>query len=158
MSSSAQILWHLIPLEYFAMSAPRIFITMMAALMLAALVVQPASAVKAHFLFTTGTVNADGSITVTFKEAGLGNSLNSVLISISGTADCINGGGSHPKAANKSALAASGTFTVSNGQASGSLTTNAPAFTPSCTPPMTVQVVNAIIIDPTFHDSAPVTF
>jgi hypothetical protein len=120
--------------------------------------VQPASAVSAHFLFANGTVNSDGSLTVSFKEAGLGNSLNSVNISVSGTAECINGGGNHPKATNKTGVAASGTFSVSNGNATGTLTTNAPNFQPPCNPPMTVQFVNVVITDTTFNDSAPVKF
>jgi hypothetical protein len=125
---------------------------------IAGLAVQPASAVSAHFLFANGVVNPDGSITVTFKEAGLGNSLNSVNISVSATALCINGGSKNPKATNKTGLAASGTFNVSNGNASGSLTTNPPNFQPSCSPPMTISITNATITDTTFNDTATVTF
>jgi hypothetical protein len=125
---------------------------------IAGLAVQPASAASAHFLFANGVVNADGSITVSFKEAGLGNSLNSVQISVSGTAVCINGGSKNPKASNKTGLAASGTFSVSNGNATGTLTTNPPNFQPSCSPPMTVQITNVTITDTTFNDTATVKF
>jgi hypothetical protein len=129
-----------------------------AALTLTAFAIQPASAVSAHFLYANGTINPDGSITVDFKEAGLGNSLNTVNISVSGTAVCINGGNNHPKATNKSGLAASGTFNVSNGNATGTLTTNAPNFQPDCSPPMTVSYINVTITDTTFHDTATVKF
>jgi hypothetical protein len=135
----------------------RILLTAIAvSLAFTGLATQPASAVSAHFLFATGVVNPDGSVTVNFKEAGLGNSLNSVNISISGDALCINGGSNHPKATNKSGVTASGTFNVSNGQATGTLTTNAPVFQPSCNPPMTVTLTNLVCTDTTFNDSTPV--
>jgi hypothetical protein len=88
---------------------------------------------------------------VAFKEAGLGNSLNSVNISVAGTAVCINGGSNHPKAGNKQAESASGTFNVSNGQATGSLTMTAANL--NCSPPMTIAWTDLVVMDTTFNDS-----
>lgn len=110
----------------------------------------PALAVSAHFNFANVTSVTSNSITVSFKEAGLGNSLDSVNISVSGSAECINPGSHHPKAANKTAESASGTFNVSNGQATGSLTvTN----TLKCSPPMTLVWTDVVVSDAAFNDS-----
>src|SRR4029453_11557951 len=51
-----------------------------------------------HFVDDTVTkvVNADNSLTVSGKEAGLGDE-EQVHIVVTATALCINGGGNHPK-------------------------------------------------------------
>ena len=125
----------------------------LAALVLAA---GPASATSAHFVSAKVTNVSTNSITVSFKEAGLGNSLNSVNISVSGTAECINGGGHHPKAGNKSSESASGTFNVSNGQATGSLTMSATNISPSCSPPMVIAWTDLQVTDTTFNDTTTI--
>jgi hypothetical protein len=79
--------------------------------------------------------NSSGQLVVSFKEAGLGdNQLISYLASADGSAvyACINGGGNHPKAANKETVngpvTASGTFSSGkNGTISQSLTLNPPS-------------------------------
>jgi hypothetical protein len=87
-----------------------------------------------HFTKTGATIQSDGSLNVSFKEAGLGDNL---LISYEATADatatygCINGGGNHPKATNKETVSgpvsASGTFSSGkNGTISQSLTLSPP--------------------------------
>ncbi len=116
----------------------------------------PALAVSAHFNFANVTSVTSNSITVSFKEAGLGNSLNSVNISVSGSAECINPGSHHPKAANKTAESASGTFNVSNGQATGSLTMVATNISPPCSPPMVIAWTDLVITDTTFNDSVSI--
>jgi len=113
----------------------------------------PALAVSAHFNFANVTSVTSNSITVSFKEAGLGNSLDSVNISVSGSAECINPGSHHPKAANKTAESASGTFNVSNGQATGSLTMVATNISPPCSPPMVIAWTDLVVTDTTFNDS-----
>jgi hypothetical protein len=118
----------------------------------AALAIPAAFAVSPHFNYANVTNVTSSSITVSFKESGLGNSLNSVNISFTGTALCINGGGHHPKAVNKAGFAVSGTFNVSNGQATGSLTGTA-TFQPPCNPPMTVEWTDLVVTDTTFNDS-----
>jgi len=121
----------------------------------AALAIPTAFAVSPHFIYANVTSVTSTSITVSFKEAGLGNSLNSVNISFTGTALCINGGGHHPKAVNKTGFAVSGTFNVSNGQATGTLTGTA-TFQPSCNPPMTVEWTDLVVTDTTFNDSVSI--
>jgi hypothetical protein len=120
-----------------------------------ALAVPAAWATSPHFISANVTSVTSNSITVSFKEAGLGNSLNSVNISLTGTVECINGGSNHPKASNKASFGVSGTFNVSNGQASGSLTAQASASL-SCSPPMTIAWTDLVVTDTTFNDSVSI--
>jgi len=115
-----------------------------------------AFATSAHFISAKVTSVTSDSLTVSFKEAGLGNSLNSVNISVTGTAECINNGGKHPQAENKTAEGASGTFNVSNGQATGSLTMTATNISPPCSPQMTIAWTDIVITDTTFNDSVSI--
>ncbi len=108
-----------------------------------------ASAGSPHFIksATSVTRNADDSLTILAKEAGLGG--ESINVTITGTVACINPGGHGPKATNKHTFATSGTFTVHNGSADISLTTDAPVFQPDCTPPMTIEYSNLTLTDTT---------
>jgi uncharacterized cupredoxin-like copper-binding protein len=126
-----------------------------AALASVALVAGPAAAVSAHWVTVSVTSVTSNSITVSFKEAGLGNSLSSVNISLAGTAECINGGSNHPKATNKESVSASGTFNVSNGNATGMLTMTA-TLSPPCSPPMEICWTGLSITDTTFSDTADI--
>ena len=97
----------------------------------------PAFAGSPHFVSNTvsATVSADGTtLTVSGKEAGLGDE-SQVHIVVSATAECINGGGNHPKAVNKASFSEEGNFPVQNGKANFSLTLTA-TFQPACSPPM----------------------
>ena len=51
---------------------------------------------------------------------------------LSATAQCINGGGNHPKAVNKESVQAAGDFPVQKGKAEGTLSVTA-TFRPSAT-------------------------
>ncbi len=82
----------------------------------------------------------------------LGISLDSVNITLSGTAECINPGSHHPKAENKTGFLVGGTFNVSNGQATGSLKYTVTA-SPSCSPPVTLAFTDLVVTDTTFDDS-----
>lgn len=83
----------------------------------------------AHFKSATDSVNSSGALVVNFNEAGLGNENIQYTLTTDATATyaCINGGGNHPKAANKetrsSALSTGGTFQAKNGRVDASLTT-----------------------------------
>jgi hypothetical protein len=55
---------------------------------------------------------------------------------VTATAECINPGQKHPKAANKESVSAEGDFPVQNDKALFSLTLTA-SFQPECSPPMT---------------------
>ena len=99
-----------------------------------------ASAVSPHFVNVSGTLNNDGSLSCTWKEAGLGdNQLINYTCSAQGTATyvCVNKGGSNPSAQNKTTVngpvSASGTFNSGkNGQITASLTLEPPPSDISC--------------------------
>jgi hypothetical protein len=97
-----------------------------------------ATAQNPHFVTSNGSVQSDGTLLVTWKEAGLGNGQ---VIAYSGTAyatavwGCINPGGHHPKASNKETVSgpvgASGSFTAGkNGSINGALIMGPPPPTP----------------------------
>jgi hypothetical protein len=100
-----------------------------------------------HFVHDVTISRTDNSLTVSGKEAGLGNE-DQVHIVVSATASCINPGQHHPKAANKESVSAEGDFPVQNGKANFSLTVTA-TFSPSCSPPMTVVFSDVTVTDET---------
>jgi len=107
---------------------------------------QVALAGSPHFVEVTATQSGN-TLTVSGKEAGLGNEAQ-VHIVVNATAECINGGGKHPKAVNKESVSAAGDFPVQNGKADFSLTLTA-TFQPNCSPPMTVAFTNVTVTDTT---------
>jgi hypothetical protein len=107
---------------------------------------QAAFAGSPHFV-TADASRSDNTLSVTFKEAGLGNEPQ-VHVVLSADALCINGGGKHPKAVNKESVQAAGDFPVQNGKAEGTLSVTA-TFQPECSPPMTVQFTNVTLVDET---------
>jgi len=114
----------------------------------AALGAQAAFAGSPHFVSNTVTVSrSDNSLTVSGKEAGLGNE-SQVHVVVAATASCINPGDHHPKAANKESVSAEGDFPVQNGKADFTLTVTA-TFQPDCSPPMTVVFSNVSVTDTT---------
>jgi hypothetical protein len=101
-----------------------------------------------HFIKSAFTVTKSGTtLTVSGKEAGLGDEAQ-VHIVLSATAECINPGSHHPKAANKASVSAAADFPVQNGQAEVELSATA-TFKPDCTPPMTVVFSDITITDTT---------
>jgi hypothetical protein len=60
------------------------------------------------------------TVTVSGKEAGLGDEAQ-VHVVLTATAECFNGGGNHPKAANKTSVTAAGDFPVQNGKGTSPL-------------------------------------
>ncbi len=98
---------------------------------------------SAHFVGAP-TFNYNGaSVSVSGRVAGLGN-VPQINVTISGTASCINGGGNHPNAVNKTTATGTGTFPVQNGHADFAVSMTA-VFSPSCDPPMTVQWSNVTV-------------
>jgi hypothetical protein len=108
-----------------------------------------AAAGSPHFVGSLTQVVVGDTLTVSGKEAGLGNETQ-VHIELTATALCINPGGKHPKAVNKEDVTAAGDFPVQNGQATFSLSVSA-VFQPDCTPPMTVAFTDVVVCD-TEHD------
>jgi hypothetical protein len=71
------------------------------------LIAQSASATSgAHFFSASGSVADNGALQVSWDEAGVGNATVNYTLSAqsSATYACINGGGNHPKAANKQSV------------------------------------------------------
>jgi hypothetical protein len=126
----------------------RIFLFAGLTLALAAFAAPAVFAGSPHFVSNTVTVTrTDDSLTVSGKEAGLGDEA-AVHIEVSATALCINPGGNHPKAVNKESVSVGDNFPVQNGKAEFSLTLTA-TFTPECSPPMTVRFTDVTVTDTT---------
>jgi hypothetical protein len=84
------------------------------------------------------TTSCSGStLSVSGKVAGLGNEPQ-ICVELTGTALCINNGGRHPRAVNKTGISAGGDFPVQNGKAVFSVDATA-TFQPECSPPMTLE-------------------
>lgn len=89
----------------------------------------PASATSgAHFFATTGSVDSSGALVVSWDEAGVGQQQVNYVLTADSTATyaCINGGGNHPKAANKATVSGPLTspsvgFLPQNGRVRGSI-------------------------------------
>lgn len=87
----------------------------------------------AHFFSTNASINDSGALVVSWDEAGVGQQTVSYTLTANGSATyaCLNGGGNHPKAANKATVNgpvdASGTFPATkNGRVTGSLSAGPP--------------------------------
>lgn len=137
----------------------RLILVAIATITASALALPAAWAGSPHFV--DGTVTAtrtDNSLTVSGKEAGLGDEAQ-VHIVVTATALCINGGGNHPKAVNKEDLSTGDDFPVQNGKADFTLMVTA-VFQPPCSPPMTVEFTDVTVTDTTNGISAslPGTF
>jgi hypothetical protein len=110
------------------------------------LLAAPAYAGSAHFVNSATSVSRSGdTLTVSGKEAGLGDEAQ-VHVVLNATALCINGGGHHPGAVNKTSVSTAGDFPVQNGKADFSLSVTA-TFKPSCSPPMTVKFTDISLTD-----------
>jgi hypothetical protein len=104
-----------------------LILTTTAAIVAMFLFAAPAWAVAAKFHSASGTVNNAGALVVSFDERGLGEGNIDYSLTADGTATyaCINGGGNHPKAANKETfnaeVSAAGSFESKNGRVIASL-------------------------------------
>ena len=85
------------------------------------------------------TLSADG------KEAGLGDE-DQIHVVVTADALCINSGGNHPRAVNKTSVTAAEDVPVQNGKAIFSIDVTA-TFQPECSPPMTVEFQNIRVTD-----------
>ena len=107
----------------------RFVIALLLAMLMLVLAVSAAFATSPHFI-SASFQGSGPNLNVSFKESGLGNNaLITYVASADATATyaCINGGGNHPKAANKETVSgpvsATGTFSSGkNGTISQSLT------------------------------------
>jgi hypothetical protein len=142
------------------LAAPILFLFALAA---------PAYAVSPHFVSASGTLNANGTLTVKFKEAGLGTNQNiTYVLSADATATyvCVNKGGGNPSASNKTTVAgpvsATGTFNSGkNGNVTASLTVSPPPSDITCPPGQSLELAevsytNVQITDTTNGITEPV--
>ena len=137
----------------------RILLVALGVIAAAAVAAPVAIAGSPHFIANAFSVSRSGdTLTVSGKEAGLGDE-SQIHVELSATALCINGGGNHPKAVNKTSVTAAGDFPVQNGKADFSLSATA-VFQPACSPPMTVQFTDVTVTDTTngLTQSFPGTF
>jgi len=119
-------------------------------LAVAAIAAPAAQAGSPHFINSAFSVSRDqNTLTVSGKEAGLGDEAQ-IHVVLTATAECVNGGGNHPKAANKTSVSAAGDFPVQNGKAEFTLSATA-TFQPECSPPMTVQFTDVVVCDLTHN-------
>ena len=121
----------------------RFLLVAVLALVVAAVAVPVALAGSAHFVGTPKITRTGDAITVSGKVAGLGNETQ---INVAVTADvaCVNPGNNEPKAENKGATIAEGTFPVQNGKANFSVTGTG-TTSPDCSPPMTLRYSNVVV-------------
>jgi hypothetical protein len=113
----------------------RITIAILAVLFVAGFTASAALADSPHFIKASASVDGAGNLVCTFKEAGLGTTVSTEAVTCSADASavyaCINGGGNHPKAANKETVngpvSGGGNFPVRNGQTTGSITVAPPS-------------------------------
>jgi hypothetical protein len=120
-----------------------------------------ALAVSPHFINASGTLNSNGSLTVNFKEAGLGtNQLINYELTADATATyvCVNKGGANPSAQNKTTVSgpvtATGTFNSGkNGNVTASLTVNPPPSDISCPSGQSLQLASVSYSNVTLTDT-----
>ena len=101
----------------------------------------PALADSPHFVSATATRSGD-TLTVDFKIAGLGN--EDQTVTLTADAQCFNRGGNAPRAENKGAVLASGTFSPKNGNITATLSGSAQTD-PVCSPPMELRYANVTL-------------
>jgi hypothetical protein len=113
------------------------------ALAIVGLFAQQALAGSPHFVGTPTITRSGDALTVTGKVAGLGDETQ---INVAVTADvaCVNPGNNEPKAENKGATIAEGTFPVQNGKAQFSVT-GVGETSPDCSPPMVLRYSNVVL-------------
>lgn len=148
----------------------RMLLSIVGVLALVAVTATTAVADNPHFINASGKLNNDGSLTVSFKEAGLGSNQNinyTLTADATATYVCVNRGGKNPSAANKTSVsgpvAAAGTFNSGkNGQISASLTVQPPsAGSFSCPSGQSLQLAqvsytNVVLKDTTNNVIAPI--
>jgi hypothetical protein len=118
----------------------RVGIIAVLSMLLLAFAASAALAQNEHFIRASGSLNNNGTLTVSFKEAGLGTNQNiTYVLSADATATyvCVNRGGANPSAQNKTTVAgpvsSTGTFNSGkNGSVTASLTVAPPPSDISC--------------------------
>jgi hypothetical protein len=133
-------------------------------MLLLAFAASAALAQNEHFIRASGSLNNNGTLTVSFKEAGLGTNQNidyTLTADATATYVCVNRGGANPSAQNKTRVAgpvsASGTFNSGkNGQVTASLTVSPPPSDISCPPGQSLELASVsytnVVLSDTTND------
>jgi hypothetical protein len=130
-------------------------------MLLLAFAASAALAQNEHFIRASGSLNNNGSLTVSFKEAGLGTNQNiTYVLSADATATyvCVNRGGANPSAQNKTTVAgpvsSTGTFSSGkNGSVTASLTVSPPPSDISCPSGQSLQLAQVTYNNVTLTDT-----
>lgn len=96
-----------------------------------------------HFVGTPTITRSGDAITISGKVAGLGDETQ-ITVTVNADVACVNPGNNLPKAENKGATIAEGTFPVQNGKALFSVT-GVGTTSPDCSPPMTLRYSNVVV-------------
>ena len=140
----------------------RFLLVAVLALVAAAVAVPVVLAGSAHFVGTPKIIRSGDAITVSGKVAGLGNETQ-IKVAVTADVACVNPGNNEPKAENKGATIAEGTFPVQNGKANFSVAGTG-TTSPDCSPPMTLRYSNVVVtvsgdsFDPDLVYAFPGTF
>jgi hypothetical protein len=100
-----------------------------------------------HFVGTPVLTTSGSTVTVSAKEAGLGDEAQ-IHVVLTGTATCVNPGGNKPQAANKTTFTTAADEPVQNGKSDYTLSATA-TLSPSCDPPMTLVFTDVTLTDTT---------
>src|SRR5215213_2890133 len=147
----------------------RVGIIAVLSMLLLAFAASAALAQNEHFIFARASLNNNGTLTVSFKEAGLGTNQNityTLTADATATYVCVNRGGANPSAQNKTTVSgpvsATGTFNSGkNGQVTASLTVSPPPSDISCPPGQSLELAsvsytNIVLTDTTNNVSIAV--
>ena len=132
------------------------------AVALAVLTAAPALAGSPHFVGAPTLTRTGDALTVSGKVAGLGDETQ-INVALTADVQCVNPGNNEPKAENKGATVAEGTFPVQNGKALFTLSGTG-ITSPDCSPPMTLRYSNVVVtvsgdsFDPDLVFAFPGTF
>ena len=132
------------------------------AVALAVLTAAPALAGSPHFVGAPTLTRTGDALTVSGKVAGLGDETQ-INVALTADVQCVNPGNKEPKAENKGATVAEGTFPVQNGKALFTLSGTG-ITSPDCSPPMTLRYSNVVVtvsgdsFDPDLVFAFPGTF
>jgi hypothetical protein len=129
------------------MRIPRVLAVLTAAAAITGAMASPAFAGSPHFVGDPVLTTSGSTVTVSAKEAGLGDEAQ-IHVVLSGTATCVNPGGNEPKAANKTTFAAGADEPVQNGKSDYTLSATA-VLSPSCDPPMSLVFTDVTLTDTT---------
>src|SRR5918995_2659507 len=147
----------------------RVGIIAVLSMLLLAFAASAALAQNEHFIRASGSLNNNGALTVSFKEAGLGTNQNidyALTADATATYVCVNRGGANPSAQNKTTVAgpviATGTFNSGkSGQVTAFLTAQPPPSDISCPPGQSLELAsvsytNIVLTDTTNNVSITV--